>query len=321
MSHFTDRLHGKKWGVFTHYLYHEQNNPATRANQGAGETPWSECVDAFKVEALADTLKSVGAGYYFITLMQGRKYLLAPNAAFDRITGNKAGVACARRDLPLELSESLSRRGIDLYLYFTGDGPYKDLREGKAFGFVEPRQSGISADFVAKWSSVLEEYAVHYGDRVKGWWIDGCYRGSFPWGVFNYNDELLRHYQWAVKKGNPKALVTFNDGVKKDLVVDTPIEDYTADEFNDFTVVPESRFLNGVQTHILAPLGVSTDGTEWGSWCKGGLKRTKEYLLDYVRRVNDAGGVVTIDVLIHRDGSLDPEQVEVLKYLGDHLSS
>jgi hypothetical protein len=89
---------------------------------------------------------------------------------------------------------------------------------------------------------------------------------------------------------------------------------------NDFTVVPESRFIDGVQTHILAPLGTSSDGSEWNGWCKPGCKRSREYMLDYVRRVNDAGGVVTIDVALYRDGSFDPAQVEVLKYIGDHLT-
>jgi len=158
MTHITDCLHDRKWGVFTHYLYHEQNNPGTEKNQHAGETAWSACV------------------------------------------------------------------------------------------------------------------------------------------------------------------VALNDGVKKDLEVDFSNEDFTCGEFNDFTVVPKSRFIEGVQTHILAPLGVSPDGSEWNGWCKPGCKRSREYMLDFVRRVNDAGGVVTIDVAIYRDGSFDPAQVDLLKYIGDHVA-
>ncbi len=29
-----------------------------------------------------------------------------------------------------------------------------------------------------KYASVLEEYAMRYGENVKGWWIDGCYAGG-----------------------------------------------------------------------------------------------------------------------------------------------
>jgi hypothetical protein len=314
MAHVTDRLHNKKWGVFSHFLYHPQNNPKAVTNRNAGETDWSTCVDKFNVDTVAKTLAEVGAGYYFITLVQGRKFMAAPNATFDKITGCAPGEACSRRDLPLDLYNVLSPHGIDLYLYYTGDGPYVDDREGKAFGFTEPRADGVTPPFVQKWAAVLEEYAVRYGDKVNGWWIDGCYRDHFK-----YNEDLLRHYCNACKKGNPNAIVALNNGVHQDLLVDYAIEDFTCGEFNDFLVVPKSRFMDGIQTHILAPLGISPDGSEWGGWCKPGCKRTKEHMLDYVKRVNDVGGAVTIDVAIYRDGSFDPAQVEVLKYIGDNI--
>jgi hypothetical protein len=315
MPHITDRFQARKWGVFTHYLYSVQNNPESEMNRNAGEADWSRCADELNVETVVNTLAEVGAGYHFFTLMQGRKYMAAPNATFDRIAGCAPGTACSRRDVPLDLHKALSRHGIDLYLYFTGDGPYKDEREGRAFGFVEPRSDGVTLPFVRKWAAVLEEYAVRYGGKVNGWWIDGCYSKHFK-----YTEGLLQHYVEACRKGNPRAVVALNDGVKEDLEVDFPNEDFTCGEFNDFTVVPESRFIGGVQTHILAPLGTSPDGSEWNGWCKPGSKRSREYMLDYVRRVNDAGGVVTIDVALYRDGSFDPAQVEVLKYIGDHLT-
>ena len=34
---------------------------------------------------------------------------------------------------------------------------------------------GFTIEFFEKFSKVLEEYAVRYGDKVKGWWIDSCY--------------------------------------------------------------------------------------------------------------------------------------------------
>ncbi len=46
----------------------------------------------------------MNAGYYFITLMQGSKHMLAPNKTYDSIAGTKPGEACAVRDLPMELS-------------------------------------------------------------------------------------------------------------------------------------------------------------------------------------------------------------------------
>ena len=67
----------------------------------------------------------------------------------------------------------------------------------------------MTRPFVEKWASVLEEYAVRYGENVKGWWIDGCYAG-----FLKYNDDLLALYANAIWKGNPKALVAMNNGVR-----------------------------------------------------------------------------------------------------------
>ncbi len=307
MAHLTDRLYNKKWGVFTHYLNSAQN--------ADGALPWADCVDGFDVKNVADTLHAVNAGYYFITLMQGHRYMLAPNAAYDRITGDEPGTACARRDLPLDLYKALHPYDIDLYLYYTGDGPFRDEPEGRAFGFTEPREKGVTPPFVQKWASVLEEYAVRYGDKVCGWWIDGCYHD-----YFKYTDALLQPYRDACRRGNPNAVVAFNDGVKDALVRDYALEDFTCGEFNDFTVVPKSRFIDGAQAHILAPLGNFPDpNSPWGSWCKPGCKRSKEDVLDYIRRVNEAGGVVTVDIVINRDGSFDPAQIELLQYVGERI--
>ena len=33
-------------------------------------------------------------------------------------------------------------------------------------------RSNIPELFAQRWGSVLQEYAVRYGDKVKGWWVD-----------------------------------------------------------------------------------------------------------------------------------------------------
>lgn len=307
MSHITDRFYNSRWGVFNHYLYGVQNGAGHPANMGRGTTAWDECADELDVDRLADQLSEVGAKYYFFTLMQGNGFMAAPNSVYDRIAGTVSERPC-RRDLPAELAEALAKRDIDLYLYYTGDGPYKNPEIGRKFGFAEPRGK-VNMDFVLKWAEVLREYAVRYGDAVKGWWIDGCYREAF-----GYNDELLRPYYDACKEGNPTALVSLNDGVHKDgAVKNFSGEDFVCGEFNDFTFIPESRFINGAQSHILAPLGKSPDGGEWNAWARPGVKREGAYMRDYVAKVHNAGGVVSIDVVLYRDGSLDPEQRRVLK--------
>ena len=317
-----DRFYNHKWGVFNHFLSVLQNNPCCPNSYGK-QTDWDSLVNELDVNMLAETLHKIGAGYYVITVMQGTKYMIAPNNAFDEIAGTKPGEACSTRDLIADLYDALSKYDIDLFLYFTGDGPYKNHPEGDRFGFVEPRSVGVTKAFVEKWASVLEEYAVRYGDKVKGWWIDGCYKE-----YFKYTDDLLELYYKACKKGNPDALVSLNNGVGTgDIIAGYAYEDFLCGEQEDFTVIPKQRFYGNAQAHVLAPLGVPPQtedkevledmiGPGWGSF---GVKRSKEYLADYIKRVNAAGGVVSVDIGLYRDGKLDPAQVEVLEYVSKNI--
>ena len=309
----TNPMNSKKWGVFHHYLYNIQNNPDYTNNQNAGQTDWQVCTQALNVKKLAKTLHEIGAGYYFITVMQGRKYMIAENRVYRRIVGDEIADEClSRRDLIEELYQELSQYDIDLYLYFTGDGPYKDEETGKRFGFVEPRKN-ISADFVQKWSDVLQEYAVRYGTKIKGWWLDGMYQEEF-----GYTPELMQMYYRAIKTGNPEAVVAFNNGVKPYLYRYYPQEEFTSGEQVDLSILPKSRFCNGAQAHVLLPIGAEDRGIG-ATWAGGGLNYTKEELCDYAERFTSAGGVVSFDCKLNRDGTMDTQQIEALKYVGSRL--
>ena len=60
---------------------------------------------------------------------------------------------------------------------------------------------------------------------MSGWWFDGGYEH------IHFNEDIASLYADAVKRGNPKAIVTFNPGVS--LIRHTQAEDYTAGELND----------------------------------------------------------------------------------------
>lgn len=310
MSKAQDAFLAGRFGVFNHYLY---GNPSDGAAELAARRPldWNACVDSVDVKDLARRLHEVGAGYYFITLMQGTRYLLGPNAVYDEIAGLRAGEACSRRDLVAELIDALSAYGIDLYLYYTGDGPHVDQEIGARFGYADPRGQ-VPMDFVEKWAAVLREYAVRYGKGVKGWWIDGCYQQAF-----GYTPELLAPYYQACKAGNPDCLVAMNNGITPGFAKYYPQEEFVCGEQNTFELLPPSRFIDGAQAHILAPLGSCEN--EYLRWRKPGCHKTPEYMLDYVRRANQAGMPVTIDIFVGSDGSWDAEQEQALRYIGTHL--
>jgi hypothetical protein len=293
----TDWFQQAGWGVFVHYLESLQNNPAELHSLGK-KTSWDECVNEFDVDKFADQIAQTRAGYVIFTMQQRTRFLIAPNATFDRLTGYAPGEACSTRDLVLDLHRALQPHGIALMLYWTGDGPRDDDRAAKALGWTEKQ----SEEYVRQWASVAREYSERYGDRVKGWWVDGCY----PW--IGYEETKLGLIAEAVKAGNPRRIIALNVGVQDKVRAYTKWEDFTTGEQNEFKDVPESRWVGGEQWHVLSFLGCSHQG-----WATPGSKYKKSELADYVHRVNERGGVVSIDVMLYRDGGLDRSQSEILK--------
>ena len=300
MNPNTDWFQQAGYGVFVHYLAGLQNSREQIHSLGR-ETSWDECVREFDTERFADTMAEVGAGYVIFTMMQVRREMIAPNATYDRLTGYQPGEACATRDLVEDLYQSLSRRNIPLMLYWTGDGPRADPQGAAAFGWQQP----VTTEFVEKWASVVREYGERYGDKVVGWWVDG----SYPF--IGYDEEKLGIVARALKAGNPNRIIGLNRGVDPQVMSYTPHEDYTCGEQNRFLDMPVERFLDGEQWHVLSFMG--------SGWGQPGSQYTKRELAEYVFDVHQRGGVVSIDVLLFRDGSLDRSQVEVLKAVRQEL--
>ncbi len=302
--HKTDWFYNSKWGIFNHYLNGLQNNPDHPANMSVGHLNWNEHVEAFDTDLLAKQLHEAGAGYYIITIMQRSKYMIAPNETYNNLTGYKTGEACCKRDLIADIIKSLEKYDIPLGLYFTGDGPLDDPQAGKGMGYISNKvgehTEKVSTDFVKNWASVVEEYSKRYGDKVKLWWVDGCYEG------IGYNEEKLAILAKGIKLGNPNTLVSLNCGVMERVSGYSESDDFTTGEMEDFIDIPDQRFINGAQWHILSYLSPV-------NWGQPGSKHDGEYMRNYIHEVHKNGGVVSIDCCLRRDGSIDPIQLEILK--------
>ena len=151
------------------------------------------------------------------------------------------------------------------------------------------------------WAAVAAEYSRRYGDKVKGWWVDGCY------AHIGYNETRWRILAQGVKAGNRHAIIALNNPAMAYANSSTDYDDFTTGEVNAFTDIPEERWRDGKQFHVLSYLG-----RDWG---RPGCRYDLAFLADYVSQVNEAGGVVTIDIALFRDGSLDPSQVKLLSRL------
>jgi len=264
----TDWFKDARYGVFMHFL---PSDAASLARVGE-----------FDVEALARQLETLGAKYFVITLGQNSGFFISPNAAYDRFTGYAPGERCSTRDLPLDLYRALSRRGIRLMLYLPCQTPNQDARAQKAFGLAQgQRDQPIDLEFAGKWAQVIQEWSDRYGDKVAGWWFDGGYQHV------QFNEAIGEVYARAVKHGNPKAIVTFNPGVR--LIHYTQAEDYTAGELNEpFDVLPASRWVDGSQWHALTYLG--------SNWSRRDTRHPTEKWVKWVSTAAAKGGVVTLDM-------------------------
>jgi hypothetical protein len=287
----TDWLKDARYGVFIHFLPSDSKTFAQ--------------VGDFDVEFLAEQLDDLGVSYLVLTLGQNSGYFNAPNAAYDRVTGYKAGERCASRDLPMDLYNALHRRGIRLMLYLPSQAPNEDPRAQKAFGLpAGKKDQPINTEFARKWAEPIRDWSEHYGDRISGWWFDGGYEHV------GFNEVIAGIYAEAAKSGNPRSIVTFNPGVS--LIRHTKAEDYTAGELNEpFQYVPSSRWVDGSQWQALTFIGShwsSRDSrfpaSKWGDW---------------VQQVIAGGGVVTLDVGPNWDpaagpiGSISEAQMAVVR--------
>ena len=294
----TDWFSQAKYGVFMHFL--------------PGDAQGLALVRDFDVETLAGQLGDMVANYFVLTLGQNSGYMNSPNAAYEKRTGYAPGERCPTRDLPLDLYHALQPKGIRLMLYLPCQVPNEDAKAQKAFGLPQSaKDQPIDLAFAEKWSEVIQEWSDRYGDKVAGWWFDGGYEH------IGFNDAIAERYAAAIKHGNPKAIVTFNPGVK--VIRWTKAEDYTAGELNEpLQVVPAGRWLAGSQWHALTYMG--------DNWSLRNTRFTDGQWADWARKVTAQQGVLTLDMGPNHDpangpiGSLAEAQVKQFKAIRAALS-
>jgi len=268
-----------KYGLFVHFL-----------PSGEG---YQDIIDTFDVEQFAADCAEAGAAYLVWTLGQNSGYFCAPSASYDTFAGRSAGDTCSTRDLPGDLIGALGKYNIKLMLYAPGDPPAFDKEAAKGLGATEfvhnfnGENWGFNDTMVERWGSVIAEWSERYGDRISGWWLDGCYRES------GFTDDHAAVLARSVKHGNSGSIVAFNTGINFDKVSDS--EDYLAGETVDLlTGVCEARFKEGAQWHELSFLG-----EQWGS---APPRYTAAQISQHLmQNILPNGGVLTLDIPI--DGS------------------
>jgi hypothetical protein len=115
----------------------------------------------------------------------------------------------------------------------------------------------------------------------------------------------------AARAGNSESIIALNQGTANMFKLKTSEQDYAAGEISRTKLAPEyypstHKTEGGMQWHIAIILG-----TWWGN--SDGPRYTNKEIGDYVKRVVDEGGGVTIDVGFESDGTIYAPHLERLK--------
>lgn len=248
-------LHQAKYGIFFHFL---------SGGEWTSEE-WNAWVDAVDVERVADQAKEIGAGYVIITLGQNQIYACAPNPVIEE----NWGAYTSKRDLPMDLYKALEKRGIPMMLYYATDNfhmmPTPDSLKGKP-GYE-------------KWVEVAKWYSNHYGDKCKGWWVDGL-TDFYPGYCLDIHN--------ALKEGNKNALVASGQYELSEFVHGhcQPNWERQHKVVKPFYGRWDPDF--GIQWQVFQYIG-STWGEASSAW-------NEQEIVDYVTDVIRGGGVFTFDL-------------------------
>jgi hypothetical protein len=292
-----------KWGVMGHYLADWQ---AKVQHITMSVEEWNRLIDNFDVETLAGQLASAGASYYQITIGQNSGYYLAPNATYDKITGIQPS-KCSRRDLVADLYAALHKRGIRLMVYLPSGAPNADEAAVKTLDWRNGPYP--NREFQQKWEQIIRDWSIRWGDKISGWWFDGCY---FPNSMYRSpSPPNFVSFAAAARAGNPAAAIAFNPGVFYRQFSLTPAEDFVAGEVDHPERLQVRRSVDGkvdgAQIQMLSFLGQT--------WGMGAPRFTRSQVVEYSSKLWDAGGAVTWDVPLELNGTISQPFLDQLAAL------
>ena len=305
IAELTDWFYRGKYGIMMHFL----------GDYRSTDESWDEKVNAFDCEGLAKQLHECGANHLLFTISQCGGRFCMPIASYDKVL-REAGMnkkLCSDRDLVADLITALDKYGINLMLYAAAEGPIA----GELVDiFPWSHRTGPGPGFTDKYFTMLREISLRYGEKVRGWWIDGCYPHypQFSSGDLKITDALKPQFSIAdtefclgltdaLQAGNPNSMVALNPGIVVSKV--TSGQEYTCGEADKFNFYPEDRFIDGAQWHVLTYLG------PW--WGDAHCGHSTIELVNYTKACTDKGGVLTFDISYGPTGLIVPEHFDQLK--------
>jgi alpha-L-fucosidase-like protein len=265
--------------------------------------PYKDAVDAFDVNAFANMVEEMRAGYVVFTLNHAHPHCAAPIQSWE---ASHPGWT-TRRDLIGDLADALEARSIRFLLYINSPILTKLGNIGPTglyqLTFSEEQFAEIHRD-------VLGEIGARYGERLAGYWFDSWYQS-----LAAYPDVPIDAVYRACKVGNPGRITCFNFWI---FPVLTPYQDYWAGELNSLQNPFASRYIQrgagkGLQAHGLLSM--------LDAWVHGkpgpipAPQFSAEDLIAYVRANIEHQAVTTINIGIYQDGTVEQTSLDMMRQL------
>ena len=307
------------YGVMCHYL---ADTASSKISTGISIADWNERVESFNVARFAQQIAAAGASYVIFTLGQNSGFFCSPNATYDGFVGKPSRLS--ERDLMGDLVAALKPAGVQLIAYLPSHAPanhrqaVERLRctpkwDASRWQLTPDKYSASEnvderlSTFQQGWEAVIREWSTRWGDRLSGWWIDGCYHAD---RMYCHDDAPnFASFAAALKAGNPQSVIAFNLGVSDPIRSNTVYDDYTPGEVNSLALPHKfarwETSTAGAKLHILSYLG------EW--WGEGPLRIPGNLAAEYTRTINGLGGAVTWDIPVGHDGEIAHDFVRVLQ--------
>ncbi|WP_394925573.1 LamG-like jellyroll fold domain-containing protein [uncultured Robinsoniella sp.] len=350
----TDWMYESGYGVSHHFLSnyfnlsHVYSSPEEKWDRST--MTWDEFVGQFDAEAYAKEIHDIGAKFVILTLGQNSGSYCAPNMVYDQYM-REAGLlgegeanpktVSMENDLPMRIADALEKYDINLILYLPSNPPHSASRDEtgtpngygyfsdylvtkKVFDYT-PGTDGVPNQRSRKvLSEMVEWWSQHYGDKISGWWFDGCY----PSGILQSQMDMSLEYNLstlanAAKAGNPYSIVTFNQGLNINWAFNksNPYQDYTAGESQGLDTFPVkgrwAKDSTDCQNFMFGPIG---NRNNWSAgWGCSGTSRTEEFMIEAVKNGAENQYAMGFDTKVNIFGHLDPDQYKQLVTLKEAI--
>lgn len=286
---------------------------------------YQDAVDAFPVEAFADSLADAGAQHCIFTLTHGKNFFPFPLPPADDIL---PGRTC-RRDLAGELMRALKARGIRFIAYYNHScNANDDIAWKTACGYADGPGHDLER-FADNICGIVRYMSEHYGTLIDAWWFDSPYSVD-PRGPTNTISCDLNGWQFpwerlvgSAKAGNPDAAVAINGGFiwgepYTSYFLYTDHVDYYPGECLDLRHGGTPDAVPGIQETRWccadSPRWVFNKGTLEA--CNGTFappQFSDEELTDAFRMNLSADRMITLNILIDQGGSINPAALAQFK--------